>query len=232
MTVVHDPHQVLGWCRSDTIRAHPTTSVANRFCVLFVKCGIFASYGQRYGKTGHPTNVANKICAPSYWWARYKSSRIIWRWFAGGLHFSIGRPYHCRLGRRLCASERFANRMCLQLCLNGGQTPKSGRSQSNTRCVDDRAGVSRCDIRRHVVASGPRFRARRRRRSLPGPVGGGARHGFCWWTSAATRDSGSAPPRLSSVIRGGGPPRGPVAWVGARPQCGRAAEHFGGVAPS
>jgi len=26
------------------IRAHPTTSVANRFCVLFVKRGMFASY--------------------------------------------------------------------------------------------------------------------------------------------------------------------------------------------
>ena len=77
------------------IRAHPTTSVANRFCVLFVKRGIFASYGQRYGKTGHPTNVANQICEPSYWWARYKSNRIIWRWFAGGSQFSIGRPY-CR----------------------------------------------------------------------------------------------------------------------------------------
>jgi len=160
------------------IRAHPTASVANRFCVSFVKCGIFASYGQRYGNTGHPTNVANQICQPSYWWARYKSSRIIWRWFAGGSYFSIGRPYHCRLGRRMRASERFANRMCLQLCLNGGQTPKPGRSQSNTRCVDDRAGVSRCEIRRHVVASGPRFRSRRRRRSFPGPVGGGGETRF------------------------------------------------------
>ena len=157
-----------------SVRAHPTTSVANRFCVLFVKRGIFASYGQRYGKTGHPTNVANQICEPSYWWARYKSNRIIWRWFAGGSHFSIGRPYHWRLGRRLCISERFANRICLQLCLNGGQTPKSGRSQTNTRCVDDRTGVSRSDIHEHAVASGRRFRSRRRRRSLPGPVGGGA----------------------------------------------------------
>jgi len=74
------------------LRAHPTTSVANRFCVLFVKRGKFSSYGQRYGKTGHPTNVASQICEPSYWWARYKSNRIIWRWFAGGSHFSIGRP--------------------------------------------------------------------------------------------------------------------------------------------
>ena len=114
------------------LRAHPTTSDANRFCVLFVKRGIFACYGQSYGKTGHPTNVANQMCEPSFWWARYKSNRIMWRWFAGGSHFFIGRPYHCRLGRRLCISERFANRICLQLCLNGGQTPKSGRSQTNT----------------------------------------------------------------------------------------------------
>jgi len=27
---------------------------------------MFASYGQRYGKAGHPTNVANQICEPSY----------------------------------------------------------------------------------------------------------------------------------------------------------------------
>jgi len=136
------------------VRAHPTTSVANRVCVLFVKSGIFASYGKRYGKTGHPTNVANQIFEPSYWCARYRSNRIIWRWFPGGSHFSIGRPYHWRVGRRLCISERFANRICLQLCLNGGQTPKSGRSQTNTRCVDDRTGVSRSDISEQAVASG------------------------------------------------------------------------------
>jgi len=70
-----------------------------------------------YGKTGHLTNVANQIYEPSYWWASYRSNRIIWRWFAGGSRFSIGRPYHCRLGRRFCISERFANRICLQLCL-------------------------------------------------------------------------------------------------------------------
>jgi len=141
----------------EPFRAHPTTSVANRFCVLFVKRGIFACYGQRYGKTGHPTNVANQLCEPSYWWARYKSNRIKWRWFAGGSHFSIGRPYHCRLGRRLCISERFANRISLQLCLNRGQTPKSGRSQANTRCVDDRTGVSRSEIPQHAVTSGRRI---------------------------------------------------------------------------
>jgi len=53
-----------------TLRANPTTSVANRFCVIFVKRGLFASYGQRYWRTGHPTNVANQICEPSYWWAK------------------------------------------------------------------------------------------------------------------------------------------------------------------
>jgi len=52
-----------------------------------------------------------------------KSNRIIWRWFAGGSQFFIGRPYHWRSGRRLCISERFANRICLQLCLNGGKHP-------------------------------------------------------------------------------------------------------------
>jgi len=77
------------------VRAHPTTSDANRLCVLFVKRGIFASSARRYGKTGHPTTVANQICEPSYWLATYQSNRIIWRWFAGGSHFSIGRPYHC-----------------------------------------------------------------------------------------------------------------------------------------
>ena len=160
-TTVHSRYHVHGYKR---LRAHPTTSVANRFCVLFVKRGIFASYGQRYWKTGHPANVVKQICEPSYWWARYKSNRIIWRWFAGGSHFSIGRPYHWCLGRRLCISERFANQICLQLCLNGEQTPKSGRWQTNTRCADDRTGVSRFDIHEHAVASGRRFRSRRRRR--------------------------------------------------------------------
>ena len=80
-------------CNRPCLRARPTTSVANRFRVLLVKRGIFSRYGQRYGKTGHPTNVTNQICEPSYWWARYKSNRKIWRWFAGGSHFSIGRPY-------------------------------------------------------------------------------------------------------------------------------------------
>jgi len=55
-----------------------------------------------------------------------------------------------------------------------GQTPKSGRSQTNTRCVDDRTGVSGSDIHEHAVASGRRFRSTRRRRSLSGPVEGGA----------------------------------------------------------
>jgi len=192
---------------------------------------MFSSYWQRYGKTGHPTSVANQICEPSYWWARYKSNRIIWRWFAGVSHFSIGRPYYWCLGRRLCISERFANRICLQLYLNGGRTPKSRRSQTNTRCVDDRTEVSRSDIHEHAVASGRRFRSRRRRRSLSDPVGGGAGGTLSWWTSATTRDSGSAPPRPNGLIRGGGPLKGTVAWVGARPQCGRAAEIFGGVAP-
>jgi len=50
-------------------------------------------------------------------------------------------------------------------------------------------------------------------------------------TSAATRDSELAPPRLNGVTRGGGPLRGTVAWVVAQPPCGRAAENFGGVAP-
>jgi len=80
------------------LTAHQTTSVENRFCVLFVERGIFTSYGQRYGKTGYPTNVANQICEPSYRWASYQSNRILWRWSAGCLHFSIGRPYRCRLG--------------------------------------------------------------------------------------------------------------------------------------
>jgi len=155
------------------VRAHPITSVANRFWVLLVKRGIFASYGQRYGKTRHPTNVANQVCEPGHWWARYKSNRITFRWFAGGSHISIGRPHHCSLGWRLCIFQRFANRICLQLCLNGGQTPKSGRSQTNTRCVEDRTGVSRSEIHEHAVTSGHRFRARRRRRSLSGHVGGG-----------------------------------------------------------
>jgi len=161
-------------CHSTEVRAHPTTSIANRFCVFFGKRNIFASYGQRYGKTGHPTNIENQICESSYRGARYKSNRIIWRLFAGGSHFSIGRPYHWRLGRLLCISERFAKRSSLQLCLNGGQTPKSGRSQTDTRCVDDCSGGSRSDIHVHAVASGRIFRSRRRRRSLSGPVGGGA----------------------------------------------------------
>jgi len=153
------------------VRAHPTTSIANRFCVLLVKRDTFASYEQRYGKTGHPTNLENQIREPSYWWAKCNSNRILWRWFAGGSHFSIGRPYHWRLGRRLCLSKHFANRICLQLCLNRGQTPKSGRSQTDTMCVDDRSGVSRSDIHEHAVASGRRFHPRRRRHSLSGPVG-------------------------------------------------------------
>jgi len=168
-----DTYYRFGW-HVQRLRAYPATSVVNRFCILFVQRGILASYGQRYGKTGHPTNVANQICEPGYWWARYKLNRNIWRWFAGGSHFSIGRPYHWRLGRRLCISERFMNRICLQLCLNGGRAPKSGRSQTNTLCVDDRTGVSRSDIHEHAVASGRGFRSRRRRRSLSGPVGGGA----------------------------------------------------------
>jgi len=43
---------------------------------------------------------------------------------------------------------------------------------------------------------------------------------------------GQVLPRLNGVIKGGGLPRSSVEWVGARPQCGRAAELFGGVAPS
>jgi len=84
------------------------------------------------------------------------------------------RPAVWRLGSRLCISERFANRISLQLCSNGGQTLKSGRSQTNTSCVEDRTGVSRSDIHEHAVTSGDRFRSRRRRCSLSGPVGGGA----------------------------------------------------------
>ena len=146
----------------------------------------------------------------------YRERAVIWRLFAGGSHFSIGRPYHSHLGTCLCTFERCANRMYLQLCRNGGQTPQSGRAQSNTRCVHDRTGVSRCEIREHAVASGRRFHLRRRRRSLPGPVEGGRTgHGSSWWTSAATCDSGSGPPRLNGLIRGGEPPGGTVAWVGA-----------------
>jgi len=67
----------------------------------------------------------------------------------------------------------FARKVVLRVA-GGQRAPKSGRSQSNTRCVHDRTGASRCEIREHAVRSGRRFRLRRRRRSLPGPVGRGA----------------------------------------------------------
>ena len=161
------------------LRAHPATSVASRFCVLFVKRGIFASYGLRYGKTGHPTNVANQICEPSYWWARYKFNRIRWRWFAGCSHFPIGRPYHWRLGRRLCISERFANRICLQLCLNGVKHPnRDDRRQTHVALTIAQAsrGLIFMSMRSRVAADSVRSAGGAHCRALWG--GGPAGHGF------------------------------------------------------
>jgi len=107
-------------------------------------------------------------------------------------------------------------------------------SETESKSHDLSICVHRYTLRahQHAVASGYIFRSRRRRRSLSGSVGGGAgRTRFLLVDIGRHARFLVGPPRLNGVIRGGRPPRGSVAWVGARPQCGRAAENFGGVAP-